>query len=53
MARLAKDVLPLVRRDAELLAGGAAAVVILTFLGLVLATTALELARLVVAATSG
>jgi len=53
MPRAAKDVLPLMRRDAELLTGGMAAVAIFTFLGLALATTMLELARLVVAATSG
>jgi hypothetical protein len=48
--------LPLVRHDAELVAGGMAAVAIFAFLGVVLVTTALELVTLianVVAATSG
>jgi len=53
MSWVAREILPFVRREADLLAGGMAAVVILAFLGWTLATTAIELARVVVAATSG
>jgi len=50
------DMLPLVRHDAEVVAGGMAALAIAAFLGVVLVTTALELVTLiarVVGATSG
>jgi hypothetical protein len=53
MSWIAEKMVPFVRREADLVAGGMAAVVILAFLGWALATTTVELARLVVAATSG
>jgi hypothetical protein len=43
----ARDVIPIARRDAEFVEGAAAALVLLAFLGLVLGTAAVDVARLV------
>jgi hypothetical protein len=43
----ARDAIPIARRDAEFVEGAAAALVLLAFLGLVLGTAAVDVARLV------